>query len=200
MSAASAGSAHPLRQTSFPPDGESSPYANGDAARSPSVGFDDDNMSMVSGAHSAISNTQSNAPLKKKRGRKSKVEKARELAERQGTPSVVGGRAGTVGSGVSGGAGAKSTAEAEEEEDEEEEDDKDLKTKMGMAQFKDSFGQRDTEKKLRAQLATMMDKDQAERYEIWRASKLTESVVKRVSGSIVSCCLTGGRQLTLRSL
>ena len=170
MSIASTGSAHPLRQTSFPPD--ESPFA----ARSPSVGFDNDNVSMVSGSAVSVS-----APVKKKRGRKSKAEKAREAAEKEGTPSVVGGRAMTVASGRSGAGRGAQSAVGEDGADEEEEDDRDIKTKMGVAQFERSREEREEEKRLRFMLVQQMDKDQAERYEMWHAAKLTESVVKRVS-------------------
>lgn len=171
MSIASTGSAHPLRQTSFPPD------ESAFGARSPSVGFDNDNISIVSG--SAVS--ASAAPAKKKRGRKSKADKAREAAEKEGTPSTVGGRAGTVASGRSGAGRGGQSAVGEDGADEEEEDDKDIKTKMGVAQFERSREEREEEKRLRFMLVQQMDKDQAERYEMWHAAKLTESVVKRVS-------------------
>lgn len=170
MSIASTSSAHPLRQTSFPPDEASF------AARSPSVGFDNDNLSMVSG--SAVSAT---GRLPKKRGRKSKAEKAREAAEKEGTPSVAGGRAMTVASGRSGaGGGAQSAVGADGGEDDDE-DDKDVKAKMGVAQFERSKEEREEEKRLRFMLVQQMDSDQAERYEMWHAAKLTESVVRRVS-------------------
>lgn len=170
MSVTSVGSAHPLRQTSFPPD--ESPFA----ARSPSVGFDNDNVSMVSGSAVSVS-----APAKKKRGRKSKADKAREAAEKEGTPSAVGGRAMTAASGRSGAGRGAASAVGDDGADDEEEDDKDIKTKMGVAQFERSREEREEEKKLRFMLVQQMDKDQTERYEMWHAAKLTESVVKRVS-------------------
>lgn len=170
MSVTSVGSAHPLRQTSFPPD--ESPFA----ARSPSVGFDNDNVSMVSGSAVSVS-----APAKKKRGRKSKADKAREAAEKEGTPSAVGGRAMTAASGRSGAGRGAASAVGDDGADDEEEDDKDIKTKMGVAQFERSREEREEEKKLRFMLVQQMDRDQTERYEMWHAAKLTESVVKRVS-------------------
>lgn len=129
---------------------------------------------MVSG--SAVSAT-GRAP--RKRGRKSKAEKAREAAEKEGTPSVAGGRAMTVASGRSGG-GAQSAVGADGGDDDEE-DDKDVKAKMGVAQFERSREEREEEKRLRFMLVQQMDADQAERYEMWHAAKLTESVVRRVS-------------------
>lgn len=171
MSIASTSSAHPLRQTSFPP--EEAPFG----ARSPSVGIDNDNLSMVSG--SAVSAT-GGGRVTKKRGRKSKAEKAREAAEKEGTPSVVGGRATTVASERSGAGGARSAVDGDGA-DEEEEDEKDIKAKMGVAQFERSREEREEEKRLRFMLVQQMDSDQAERYEMWHAAKLTEATVRRVS-------------------
>lgn len=178
MSIASTGSAHPLRQTSFPPD--EAPFG----PRSPSVGFDNDNVSMVSG--SAVSATGSRAP--RKRGRKSKADKAREAAEKEGTPSVAGGRSLTVASGRSGGRGARSAVDAEGADDDDDDDDDKIKAKMGVAQFERSREEREEEKRLRFMLVQQMDADQAERYEMWHAAKLTEATVRRVSRSMRFSC------------
>lgn len=178
MSIASTGSAHPLRQTSFPPD--EAPFG----PRSPSAGFDNDNVSMVSG--SAVSATGSRAP--RKRGRKSKAEKAREAAEKEGTPSVAGGRSLTVASGRSGGRGARSAVDAEGADDDDDDDDDKIKAKMGVAQFERSREEREEEKRLRFMLVQQMDADQAERYEMWHAAKLTEATVRRVSRSMRFSC------------
>ncbi|PSR85773.1 hTAFII28-like protein conserved region-domain-containing protein [Coniella lustricola] len=188
MSIASTGSAHPLRQTSFPP--EESPFD----ARSPSVGPIDnaDNVSMISG--SAVSVTGGgggggggggSGRVPKKRGRKSKADKAREAAEKEGTPSVVGGRAMTVASGRSGAGGARSAIDGEGPDDDEE-DEKDIKAKMGVAQFERSREEREEEKRLRFMLVQQMDADQAERYEMWHAAKLTEATVRRIVNATVS--------------
>lgn len=175
MSIASIGSAHPLRQTSFPPDEAPS----GSAARSPSVSGFDDNISMVSG--SAVSTT-GGGRVPRKRGRKSKADKAREAADKEGTPSVAGGKALTVASGRSGG-GAKSAADGDGPEDDEE-DDAAVKAKMGVAQFERSREEREEEKKLRFMLVKQMDADQAERYEMWHAAKFAEASVRRVSRGV----------------
>lgn len=191
MSITSVGSAHPLRQTSFPP--EEAPFAG---PRSPSVGFDNDNLSMVSG--SAVSTTGggggggSSSRVQKKRGRKSKADKAREAAEKEGTPSVVGGRAMTVASGRSGAGGARSAVDGEVADDDEE-DDKDIKAKMGVAQFERSREEREEEKRLRFMLVQQMDADQAERYEMWHAAKLTEATVRRVSRGYLSSLCSSSR-------
>lgn len=83
-------SAHPLRQTSFPPEAI-------DGRRSPSV----DDASVVSG--SAVS-----GPAKKKRGRKAKNA---EASSKEATPSLVGGKGGS--------SAAEREKEAAEEEEEE---------------------------------------------------------------------------------
>lgn len=168
MSITSTGSAHPLRQTSFPPD--EAPFA----PRSPSVM--DDNASMVSG--SAVSATGSRVP--RKRGRKSKADKAREAADKEGTQSVVGGKALTVNSGRSGDGGARSALDGDGPDDDDE-DDAAVKAKMGIAQFERSREEREEEKKLRFMLVQQMDSDQAERYEMWHAAKFAEATVRRVS-------------------
>lgn len=172
MSVASIGSAHPLRQTSFPPD--EAPFG----PRSPSVSGFDDNVSMVSG--SAVSATGSSR-VPRKRGRKSKADKAREAAaEKESTPSVAGGKALTVASGRSGGGGTRSALDGDGPDDDEE-DDAAVKAKMGVAQFERSREEREEEKKLRFMLVQQMDADQAERYEMWHAAKFAEATVRRVS-------------------
>lgn len=146
------GANHPLRQTSFPPEGRSP------LPRSPSV----DASSYVSG--SAVSGTASGAP-KKKRGRKAKNAKGDDSQEK--TPSLVGGKAPTA---VSGQGGDK---DADDEDDE--------KAEMAV----DDVGARTQEQKqeeirLRAMLVEAFDSDQYNRYELWRAAKLSDAVVKRV--------------------
>lgn len=144
---------HPLRQTSFPPEGRSP------MGRSPSV----DATSHVSG--SAVSGT-TNGPPKKKRGRKAKNAKPDDA---ETTASLDGGRAPTNVSGQ--GAGAEG-----------EDDDDDEKAEMAV----EDVGARTQEQKqeeirLRAMLVEAFDSDQYNRYELWRAAKLSDAVVKRVS-------------------
>ena len=146
--------AHPLRQTSFPPEARS-PYA----ARSPSV----DAMSHVSG--SAVSANTSGAP-KKKRGRKAKNAKGDDASE--ATPSLVGGRAPTN---VSGQGGDK---DGDDDEDDE-------KAEMALEDVvARTQEQKQEEIRLRAMLVEAFDSSQYNRYELWRAAKLADSVVKRV--------------------
>ncbi|QPG96494.1 hypothetical protein C2857_004365 [Epichloe festucae Fl1] len=152
---------HPLRQTSFPPEAGRSPYA-----RSPSV----DVASIVSG--SAISATAGGA-TKKKRGRKSKNAKGDDAAER--TPSLVGGKAPTT---VSGQGGDK---EAEDDDDDDENGEMALEDAGARTQE-----QKQEEIRLRAMLVEAFDSEQYNRYELWRAAKLSDAVVKRVVNATVS--------------
>ncbi|KAH7264515.1 hypothetical protein B0J15DRAFT_271501 [Fusarium solani] len=149
---------HPLRQTSFPPEARS-PYP-----RSPSI----DGSSHVSG--SAVSVTASGAP-KKKRGRKAKNAKQDEAREQ--TPSLVGGRAPTAVSGQGG--------------DKEDDDEDDEKAEMALEDVvARTQEQKQEEIRLRAMLVEAFDSQQYNRYELWRAAKLADSVVKRVVNATVS--------------
>lgn len=93
----------------------------------------------------------------------------------------------TVASGRSGAGGGAQSAVGADGGDDDEEDDKDIKAKMGVAQFERSREEREEEKRLRFMLVQQMDADQAERYEMWHAAKLTESVVRRVSHGAFFC-------------
>lgn len=150
--------AHPLRQTSFPPE------ARSPAVRSPSV----DATSHVSG--SQVSGLTASGAPKKKRGRKAKNAKADE--NKEGTPSLVGGKASTSVSGQGGGGGDK---DAEEDDDE---DTGEMALEDVVARTQE---QKQEEIRLRAMLVEAFDSEQYERYEHWRAAKLADSVVKRVS-------------------
>ncbi|KAG6001545.1 hypothetical protein E4U21_004102 [Claviceps maximensis] len=153
--------AHPLRQTSFPPEAVRSPYA-----RSPSV----DAASIVSG--SAVSATTSGA-RKKKRGRRLKTVKGDDSAER--TPSLVGGKAPTTASGQGG------DKEAEDDDDDDENGEMALEDAGARTQE-----QKQEEIRLRAMLVEAFDSEQYNRYELWRAAKLSDAVVKRVVNATVS--------------
>ncbi|KAK4120973.1 TAFII28-domain-containing protein [Parathielavia appendiculata] len=171
-------SAHPLRQTSFAPDHDDAgtPFD----ARSPS---DMDAMSFVSGSQVSAA-----PPLKKKRGRKSKAEKAREQ-----TPSIVGGRAATAFSGVSGdgagGRGSKSVAggagggggggdegEGEDEGPTEVAATADVRTKE----------QKEEEHRMRGMLISALSEDQFYRFENWRAANLSKASVRRLVNATIS--------------
>ncbi|KAK5993782.1 Transcription initiation factor TFIID subunit 11 [Cladobotryum mycophilum] len=154
------GISHPLRQTSFPPEA-GSPYP-----RSPSV----DAASHVSG--SVVSATAGGASKKKKRGRKAKNTKGDDSTEK--TPSLVGGKAATT---VSGQGGDK----------ELEDDDDDEKAEMALEDVvARTQEQKQEEIRLRAMLVEAFDSEQYSRYELWRAAKLSDAVVKRVVNATVS--------------
>jgi transcription initiation factor TFIID subunit 11 len=159
MSATSNPPAHPLRQTSFPPDESQTPYD----ARSPSV----DSVSLVSGSQASAA-----VPPKKKRGRKSKVEKAREQ-----TPSVAGGIAATAISGTSdGGRGSKSATGVGGGDNTQEEEDDTVPTQTAQR----TQEQQVEEQRMRAMLVNAFSPEQFERYENWRAANLPKAVVRRV--------------------
>ena len=117
------------------------------------------------------------APVKKKRGRKSKAEKAREQ-----TPSVVGGRAMTAVSGVSGGGEKGAAADAAAD------DDDDVNVTMGVANAVRTEEEKVEEKERLRVLTSQMDQDQLERYEMFRASRVSDAVIKRV-GRFHPLCL-----------
>lgn len=148
-------SAHPLRQTSFPPEARS-PHA-----RSPSV----DAMSHVSG--SAVSGTTGGKGAKK-RGRKTKKGKADDESGEQAS-SVAGGKAPTNASGQGG------DKDAEEDDDD---DGAEMALEDVVARTQE---QKQEEIRMRAMLVEAFDSEQYNRYELWRASKLSDAVVKRVS-------------------
>ncbi|KAK4038849.1 hTAFII28-like protein conserved region-domain-containing protein [Parachaetomium inaequale] len=170
--ASGAASAHPLRQTSFPPDDSSALFG----ARSPSV--DVDTMSLVSGSQVSAA-----APVKKKRGRKSKAEKAREQ-----TPSVAGGRAPTAASGVSdggGGRGNKSVAGGGGGGDEGEGDDEGPTEVAATADVR-TKEQKEEEHRMRGMLISALSDDQFYRFENWRAANLSKASVRRLVNATIS--------------
>lgn len=173
------GSAHPLRQTSFPPED-----IMGGGPRSPSA-FSD-NVSIVSGSQVSAVGSGIGPPFKKKRGRKSKADKAREAELAKG-----GGTSVAPGSSVGGGGGAadgKSVAGGGKggEEHAEEEDDNEDNVHMSITSVKRSEAQAQEEKRLRAMLTRCMDADQFDRYSNWRAAKLPDPVVRRIVNATVS--------------
>lgn len=159
--------AHPLRQTSFPPE------ARSPAVRSPSV----DATSHVSG--SQVSGLTASGAPKKKRGRKSKGAKAGGDDSKDGTPSLVGGKAPTSVSGQGGGGGGDKDGAADDDDDD---DGGEMALEDVVARTQE---QKQEEIRLRAMLVEAFDSEQYERYEHWRAAKLSESVVKRVRVSLV---------------
>ncbi|KAI0849978.1 transcription initiation factor TFIID-like protein [Daldinia vernicosa] len=184
MSVASVGSAHPLRQTSFPPDESQIQAFSPSYRRSPSV----DTMSLVSGSQ------VSGVPAKKKRGRKSKAERASEAAAeamRDGSPSVAGGRAATVISNVSGNHAGKD-ADPDSRKEEEFEIPENMAS-MSAARTKEQI---EEEKELNALLKTQMDALQFDRYEVWHRQTLKGADVKRHINSVTSqSCPTNVHQM-----
>ncbi|KAK3985745.1 hTAFII28-like protein conserved region-domain-containing protein [Cladorrhinum sp. PSN332] len=164
------GSAHPLRQTSFPPDDPMTSFS----ARSPSVDFD--NMSLVSGSQVSAA-----ASFKKKRGRKSKAEKAREQ-----TPSVAGGRVTAAASIVSeGGRGATKSAAGGAGGDDGDADDEGP-TEVAATAAALTKEQKEEEHRLRGMLIGAFSEDQFDRFENWRAANLSKAVVRRLVNATIS--------------
>ncbi|CRK48734.1 hypothetical protein BN1723_008181 [Verticillium longisporum] len=168
---------HPLRQTSFPPE------ARSPLARSPSV----DTASHVSGSQVSAPA----GPPKKKRGRKPKNRNP-EGAPDAGTPtpSLVSGRGGTAGGGADGQNG-----------DDGNDDDDDNDMQMGLVGGETrTQEQKQEEIRLRAMLVECFDEDQMNRYENWRAAKLTDNVVKRVVNATVSQSVPPTVTLAIKSV
>ncbi|KAM3555296.1 hypothetical protein ARSEF4850_006067 [Beauveria asiatica] len=159
---------HPLRQTSFPPEARS-PHT-----RSPSV----DALSHVSG--SAVSGTASGvggAAARKKRGRK--------LARGAGKTGDDGGANDQASSVAGGKAATNVSGQGVDKEAEEDEDDD--KAEMALEDVvARTQEQKQEEIRLRAMLVEAFDSEQYNRYELWRAAKLSDAVVKRVVNATVS--------------
>ncbi|OAA38510.1 TAFII28-like protein [Beauveria brongniartii RCEF 3172] len=159
---------HPLRQTSFPPEARS-PHT-----RSPSV----DALSHVSG--SAVSGTASGvggASARKKRGRK--------LARGAGKTGDDGGANDQASSVAGGKAATNVSGQGVDKEAEEDEDDD--KAEMALEDVvARTQEQKQEEIRLRAMLVEAFDSEQYNRYELWRAAKLSDAVVKRVVNATVS--------------
>lgn len=151
MSISSSTSAHPLRQTSFPPESSE----NHKFSRSPSM-----DMSAVSEAA---------APTKKKKaGKKSKA------MNEDG--SSRGGRAKSAYSEASGRTKMRGSRGISLEEDEEDED-----GNTAVATVARTQEEKQKEIEHRALLVNAFDAKQFSRYEAWRSSKLSDAVVRRVS-------------------
>ncbi|CRK41313.1 Transcription initiation factor TFIID subunit 11 like protein [Verticillium longisporum] len=168
---------HPLRQTSFPPE------ARSPLARSPSV----DTASHVSGSQVSAPA----GPPKKKRGRKPKNRNP-EGAPDAGTPtpSLVSGRGGTAGGGADGQNG---------EDGNDDDDDNDMQMGLVGGETR-TQEQKQEEIRLRAMLVECFDEDQMNRYENWRAAKLTDNVVKRVVNATVSQSVPPTVTLAIKSV
>ncbi|KAK4209966.1 hTAFII28-like protein conserved region-domain-containing protein [Rhypophila decipiens] len=164
-SGAGGGSAHPLRQTANARDEVGTPFTE----RSPSV--DIDNMSFVSGSQVSAA-----GPPKKKRGRKSKADKAREQ-----TPSAVSGRMTVAGSEV-GGRGSASLVAADDGADVPEDEGPIEVT----ATENFSMEQRQEEKQRMHILVNALSPDQFHRLENYRASGLAKASIRRLINQTIS--------------
>lgn len=164
LSITSNASSHPLRQTSFPPENSGQDQT---FSRSASV----ESASLVSG----VSGT------KKKRGRKPK-------AKADDDTSVAGGRAKSA---VSGTSGRRGRASRDQSVDEYEDDEGGGDTAVAIEARTDEEGLKENE--LKAVLYSVLDQEQGDRLEAWRASKLADSVVRRVSAACndFSLCYKG---------
>ncbi|KAK7965892.1 uncharacterized protein PG986_000169 [Apiospora aurea] len=182
MSITSATSAHPLRQTSFPPDESKGGAFSPSYRRSPSI----DTMSLVSGSQVSA------APAKKKRGRKSKAERAREAEEaaRGGSPSVAGGAAASVVSTGSGnhkqGGGGGGDEEGDGGRDDGGAGAFDIPENMASKAAARSKEQVKEDERLRALLKQRMTDDQFHRYEVWHQSKITLANIRKYINSVTS--------------
>lgn len=146
-------------------------------------------MSLVSGSQVSA------APVKKKRGRKSKAERAREAAEeaaRGATPSVSGG-GGAAASVVSSGSGAvkQGGGGGGEEDGEANRDDGgagafDIPENMASKAAARSKEQIKEDDRLRALLKQRMTDHQFHRYEVWHQSKLTLGSIRKYINSVTS--------------
>ncbi|KHJ33175.1 putative transcription initiation factor tfiid subunit 11 [Erysiphe necator] len=149
--------AHPLRQTSFPSERTSqSPLGH---SRSPSV----DRMSAVSGSFSAY---------KKK---KSRIVKSKDLEN-------------TLGSGVYPAASDanKVTSRKPISDTNLEEEEEESSQELGGNSTETSKEERLKEERRRHLLTRAFNKEQWQRYEAWRSSKLSDSVVRRIVNQTLS--------------
>ncbi|KAL3423122.1 Transcription initiation factor TFIID subunit 11 [Phlyctema vagabunda] len=173
LSTTSNNSAHPLRQTSFPPE-------NGQGyARSPSV----DTMSLVSGS-------AANGPTKKKR-----ASGKRKGAQNDDTASLTGGAAPTAVSGVSGKGRGKRRASEVSGDEEDEGDDEHAITITAKTQE-----ERQKEMENRSLLVKELNPQQFARYEAWRAAKLTDGTVRKLVNQTLSQSVPASVILAIRSV
>lgn len=150
LSTTSTGSAHPLRQTSFPPESVSRTAAY---SRSPSAD------TMVSGSVAGLGQS------KKKRGRKLKgtAHENASSADVRSTASDPAGR----------GKRRASNASLEEEDDAGDET-------TAIQMTSETIEQKAREKEHQALLIRGFDPDQTERFEVYRSSRLSDAIVRRV--------------------
>lgn len=148
-------------------------------------------MSLVSGSQVSA------APAKKKRGRKSKAELASEAAAaalREGTPSLVGGRAATIASNASG--NVAKDGDGDGGRDGDNDGSFELPENMASRSAARTKEQIEEEKELVALLKSRMDPVQFDRYEVWHRQSIKPQDVKRHINSVTSqSCPTNVHQM-----
>lgn len=174
LSTTSASSAHPLRQTSFPPENASAVIDTLRYSRSPSV----DTMSLQSA---------SVAGGPKKRGRKKKAKEGDD-------ESIMGGKAKSAVSGTSGGKKRKASVVSADED----EDDEDMANAVEMVVRTDE--EREKEQERRHMLVSNLTPEQFERYEAWRSAKLSEATTRRIVNQTLSQSAPASVILAIRSV
>ncbi|KAG4026687.1 hypothetical protein MFRU_038g00910 [Monilinia fructicola] len=172
ISTTSTHSAHPLRQTSFPP--ESAEFTHG-YERSPSV----DNVSLVSGS---VAGGQS----RRKRARKSKGGKSDFEGSNAGGAMKLEGHA-----------SKKRRTSAGNIEEEEEEDNNVDQTMTSMTS---SIEEKQREIQRRALLANHLDPEQFERYTAMRAVKFPDATIRRIVNQTLSQSVPGTVILAVKSV
>ncbi|ESZ98200.1 hypothetical protein SBOR_1428 [Sclerotinia borealis F-4128] len=171
ISTTSTHSAHPLRQTSFPP--ESAVFTPG-YERSPSV----DNMSLVSGS---VAGGQS----KRKRAKKSKGGKG----DSEGS---------NAGAAKSDGPASKKRRTSTGNIEDDEEDDNNVDQTMTSMTSSIEEKQRDIQR--RALLANHLDPEQFERYAAMRAAKFPDATIRRIVNQTLSQSVPGTVILAVKSV
>lgn len=152
MLSTTSASSHPLRQTSFPPENNAQTPR---FSRSPSM----DNMSLASGVSGA----------KKKRPRKSK-------GKTNDDDSIIGGKARSTTSANSRGRHGRRQSRDESGEDEEEGGEE-----LALDKTEATKEEAQREREQQAMLINAFDPEQASRHGAWKASRLGDAVVRRVS-------------------
>lgn len=193
ISGSTTSSAHPLRQTSFPPE-ESAIGEDDTALRSPSVESD------FTGIHSAVTGGTGPGPGTSTAGGKKRSKgKGKRAQQRDGTSQSVksggGGRQhrATASRGINGtaagGAGRASSHPASgtadyDDEIEEDEDDEDDTGALGHSRHDDPDQKADREKL--GILIDALDRDQFDRYEMFRRVRLRKETVRKITNYVVS--------------
>ena len=191
--ASATSSAHPLRQTSFPPE-EVEAAANESALRSPSV---DSDFTGVTGRQSTTNASGTGKPGPKKRGRKSKKGRQPSGSVKSGTGG--GAKAGglqdgeaTPGPGGPGAAGRRRAQATESRHEDEEDEDEDDGLDDADLQPQANDDMVSAEHENLAVLVKAFNDDQSDRYEMYRRVKLKKEVLRRITNHVVSQSLPAG--------